>query len=110
MSETNTPISDVEAGDGRPVIVRSRDQGVMCGQFAGRVGSTVRLTNARQLWRWRAAQGGTLVDVAQFGVVGKDCKFSEANADVTVIGACAVIEATPAAVETIRAVKGGDWR
>lgn len=90
---------------GRKVIVRSRDAGVLYGEFAGNDGSTIHLTNARQLWKWCAAKGITLVDVATYGVKASDCKFSPAQATVTVFNACALISATADAAASIEAVK-----
>ncbi|MEO1027520.1 MAG: hypothetical protein AAFX02_00545 [Pseudomonadota bacterium] len=100
---------DKEDGDGRPVIVRSRDAGVLFGNFAGRVGSTVKLTNARQMWHWKAAQGGTLIDCALYGVDTDACKFSEATATVQVFNACTLLDCHLAAANSIEAVKGGQW-
>ena len=90
---------------GQKVIVRSRDAGVLYGEFAGNDGSTIHLTNARQLWKWSAAKGITLVDVATYGVKASDCKFSPAQATVTVFNACALISATADAAASIEAVK-----
>lgn len=103
---------DVEqvAADGRPVIVRSRDNGVMFGNYASNHGSTVSLTNAVQMWRWKAVKGGTLVDCAEFGVDKSGCKFSHGQAAVTIFGACALIDCSPKAAKSIMAVDGGDWQ
>ncbi len=101
--------ADTETGDGRAVIVRSRDAGVLFGNYAGRSGSTVKLTNARQMWRWKAKQGGTLIDCARHGVSEDGCKFSEAKGEVTIFSACAMIDCNQSAAESIEAVKGGDW-
>lgn len=95
---------------GRPVIVRSRDAGVLFGEYAGNDGANVHLTNARQMWQWRAAKGGTLVDCAAHGVKSDGCKFSHAQATVTVFNACALIDCTDSAASTIRAVEGGSWK
>lgn len=100
----------VFSGDGRPVIVRSRDAGVLFGEYAGNEGSTVHLRNARQLWKWFAAQGGTLIDVATHGVTVSECKFSPSQATVTVFNACALIDCTADAAASIRKVEGGSWR
>lgn len=90
-------------GDGRPVIVRSRDAGVQFGYLDGYEGSTVHLKNARQMWSWTAAEGGTLFDCATHGVKGG--KFSTACPAVTVIGACAIIDCTDKAVKTLESAK-----
>jgi len=95
--------------DGRVVIVRSRDQGVMYGNLQGINGSTVHLTNAVQMWRWKAKDGGTLVDCAVYGVDAKGCKFSTGAASVSMINACAVIDCEDAGAKSLQAVVGGDW-
>lgn len=94
----------------RPVIVRSSDAGVLFGDYAGNDGSTVYLINARQMWRWHAAKGGTLIDCAVAGVKSDICKFSPAQATVTVFNACALIDCTEEAAASIRAVGDGTWK
>ncbi|WP_332116034.1 DUF6948 domain-containing protein [Azorhizobium caulinodans] len=91
------------AGDGRPVIVRSRDAGVQFGYLDGYDGSTVYLKNARQMWSWTAAEGGTLLDCATHGV--KAGKFSTACSSIVVIGACAIIDCTGKAAKTLESAK-----
>lgn len=93
-------------GDGRSVIVRSRDAGVLFGDFAGNDGSTVHLKNARQLWQWFAAKGITLIDVATHGVNADKCKFSPSQATITIFNACALIDCTDDAAASIRKVGG----
>ena len=90
-------------GNGRPVIVRSRDAGVQFGYLDSYEGSTVHLKNARQMWAWTAAEGGTLLDCATHGV--KAGKFSTVCSAVTVIGACAIIDCTDKAVKTLESAK-----
>lgn len=87
----------------RPVIVRSRDAGVQFGYLDHYEGSTVYLKNARQMWSWTAAEGGTLLDCATHGV--KAGKFSSVASAVIVIGACAIIDCTDKAVKTLEAQK-----
>ena len=89
---------------GRKVIVRSRDAGVIYGEYAGNDGSTVHLRNGVQMWKWFAAKGISLLDVAAFGVRKSDCKFSTATATVTVFNACAMIDVTDVAASSIEAV------
>lgn len=88
-------------GTGRPVIVRSRDAGVQFGYLDHFEGSTVYLKNARQMWSWTAAKGGTLLDCASHGVKGG--KFSDVASAVIVIGACAIIDCAAEAVKTLEA-------
>lgn len=95
---------------GRNVIVRSRDAGVLFGEYAGNDGSTVHLKNAVQMWAWHAAKGGTLLDCATFGVKADKCKFSFAQAKVTVFNACALIDCTDVAASSLRSVEGGSWK
>lgn len=92
-------------GGGRAVIVRSRDAGVQFGYLSGYEGSTVHLKNARQMWSWMAAQGGTLLDCATHGV--KAGKFSGVASAVTVIGACAIIDVAPEAIKSLEDAKWG---
>ena len=89
---------------GRKVIVRSRDAGVIFGEYAGNDGSTVHLKNARQMWKWFAAKGISLIDVATYGVKKSECKFSTAAATVTVFNACAMIDVAGDAASSIEAV------
>lgn len=89
---------------GRKVIIRSKDAGVIYGEYAGNDGSTVTVKNARQLWKWFAAKGITLIDVATYGVRKSECKFSPAQATVTVFNACAMIDVTAEASASIEAV------
>ena len=92
-------------GGGRPVIVRSRDAGVLFGyldEYAAD-GSTVTVTNARQMWSWTAAEGGTLIDCAMHGV--KAGKFSSPSSRVIVINACAIIDCTDKAVKSLENAK-----
>lgn len=94
----------------RPVIVRSRDAGVLFGDYAGNDGSDVHLTNARQMWRWHAAKGGTLIDCAIHGVKAEKCRFSPSSATVTVFNACALIDCTEEAAASLRGVGDGEWK
>ena len=92
------------SGNGRYVIVRSRDAGVQFGKLDRYTeGGTVYLTDARQMWSWTAAEGGTLLDCATHGVKGG--KFSTVSPAVTVIGACAIIDCTEKAVKTLSEAK-----
>jgi hypothetical protein len=104
-SENAPPQPSGAPGNGRAVIVRSRDAGVQFGYLDRFEGSTVYLTKARQVWSWTAAEGGTLLDCATHGVKGG--KFSAAADAVIVIGACAIIDCTAKAVKTLESAKWG---
>lgn len=103
-------IAATEIGDGRVVIVRSRDAGVLYGEYQGREGANVRLTNAVQMWQWKAADGGgTLVDCATFGVNKTGSKFSNSSASVTVFNACTLIDCTDKAAKSLRSIEASKW-
>ena len=93
----------VPSSDERPVIVRSRDAGVQFGYLLGYEGYTVHLRDARQMWSWTAAEGGTLLDCATHGV--KAGKFSTVASHVTVIGACAIIDVSDKALKSLKDAK-----
>ena len=96
---------------GRPVIVRSRDAGVLFGEYQGSDGANIQLKNAVQMWSWTAAKGGTLLDCAIYGVIPSKCKFSVAStASVTVFNACAMIDCSEDGSSSIRKVEGGPWK
>jgi hypothetical protein len=103
MFANTAPAPTPVKGDERPVIVRSRDAGVLFGHLLGYEGSTVHLRDARQMWSWTAAEGGTLLDCATHGV--KDGKVSTPAKRVTVLGACAIIDCTDKAVKTLESAK-----
>lgn len=98
-SAPTSPDPDWAIGD--RVIVRSRDAGVLYGRFDGMDGSTIRLTEAIQMWKWFAAKGHTLIDVAAHGVDASKCKFSPSRGKVTVFNACALIAVEAAAAKSI---------
>jgi len=92
-------------GDERPVIVRSRDAGVQFGYLLGYAGREVHLRDARQMWQWKAAKGGTLLDCATHGVNVSNSKFSGPVSKVIVLEACAIIDCTAECVSSIGSVK-----
>lgn len=99
-----TPVAAASANsDQRPVIVRSRDAGCIYGYLLGYEGSTVHLRDARQMWSWTAAEGGTLLDCATHGVNAG--KFSATASRVTVIGACAIIDVSVKAIPSLESTK-----
>lgn len=103
--------SSVKYEVGRQVIVRSREQGCMFGSLQSIDGSTVTLLDAVQLWQWKAKKGGTLADVAEFGVKAEECKFSVAKADVIIINSCAVIYCTNVAADLLSNVESSEkWK
>ncbi len=86
-------------------IVRSREQGVMCGYVESVNGRTVRLQQARQMWRYDSRF--VLPDIAEFGVRNAtDCKFSTAMSQTaTMLEACGILTCTKKGAESLQAVK-----
>ena len=82
-------------------IVRSRDQGVMCGYVEKIEGSSVVMHEARQMWKWHSTF--VLVDLAEKGPRKEaSCKFSvAASQPLLVIGACAVMMCTQTAADAL---------
>lgn len=73
---------------GQFVLIRSRDSGVHSGTLVAVSGTSVRLKDARRLWRWRGAN--TLNEVAQNGVSADFTRLSEPTPDITILGACEI--------------------
>jgi hypothetical protein len=83
-------------------IVRSKDQGVMCGFVQSIEGRRVTLLHARQMWRWSSRF--VLPDIAEFGLTQKfDRKFSaEMSQPVDMLEACGVLYCTDTAMQSLR--------
>ena len=84
---------------GTYVVVRSRDQGCMCGEYAYHVGREVGLMNARQIYSW---SGGrlTLVDFAE--IPGEVRLSRVATGSVTMLEACGIIDCNADVEEFLR--------
>lgn len=88
------------------VIVRSREQGVMCGYLAGYEGRTVRLLSARQVWRYDSKF--VLPDLAEFGARDPNkCKLSApvTSGETIMLEACGIIPCTVKGAESLQALK-----
>ena len=85
------------------VIVRSRDAGAFAGNLKSRDGKEVTLANARRLWYWAGA-----ASLSQLAVSGtsrpQDCKFPVAVPSVTLTEAIEILDVTPEAETSIKAV------
>lgn len=82
------------------VIVRSQQQGVMCGELVSYQGREVQLKNARQIWRYDG--GLTCVDVARYGLK-KGSRLSTQAAGITVmLEACGIIYCTPEGAKSLQ--------
>ncbi|MDY3554791.1 TIGR02996 domain-containing protein [Gemmata sp. JC717] len=85
------------------VIVRSRDQGCVCGEYRGHHGREVVLGKARQIYSW---EGGRLT-LFDFAVVPGPCRLSrEAPGEVVMLEACGIIPTTPEVEAFLRAHPG----
>lgn len=89
---------------GEYAIVRSRDQGVMCGTVLDVDGRKVTLANARQMYRWRS--NFVLVELASYGPVGtKDQRYSAPSAHpVVFLEACGILPCTADARRKLEAI------
>jgi hypothetical protein len=99
MTQSELPQPAFTNGDDRKVIVRSREQGVVYGELVKYHGREVHVKNARQMWSWTAAKGGTLLDCANYGV--SKGKFSITQANLIMLEACAIIDVSPNAVASL---------
>lgn len=82
------------------VLVRSRDSGVWIGVLKSQDGDSVKLTDARKIWRWRGAN--TTSELALRGC-SKECSRVAEPVDVTVLGCCEVIDSNEDAFSAVNA-------
>jgi hypothetical protein len=89
--------------DPKYVIVRTYSAGVFAGTLNSRDGKEVVLSDARRLWYWAGA-----ASLSQLAVSGtsrpKDCKFPTAVSSVTLTEAIEILDVTPEAEASIKAV------
>ena len=85
-------------------IVRSRYQGVVCGYVESITGQTVKIHQARQMWRWDSTF--VLQDIANNGPRHADkCQFSEATEQpMYMLEACGVITCTEKGADALIAM------
>lgn len=90
--------------DKKYVIVRTYSAGVFAGNLESRNGQEVVLTDARRLWYWVGA-----ASLSQLAVAGtskpRECKFPVAVPRVELLQAIEIIDVTPEAEASIKAVK-----
>lgn len=89
------------------VIVRTYSAGVFAGEFESRSGQEVILKNARRLWYWAGA-----ASLSQMAVDGtsrpESCKFPCAVPRVELLQAIEILDVTPKAEASIKAVP--EWK
>jgi hypothetical protein len=88
---------------GKYVIVRTNSAGVFAGNLQSREGQEVVLTDARRLWYWAGA-----ASLSQLAVDGtskpQQCKFPVAVPRVELLQAIEILDVTPKAEASIKAV------
>lgn len=87
---------------GKKCIVRTHSAGVWFGVVAKKAGNEVIVENARQLWRWKAAESIALSGVAIHGVDASECKFPPPVPSVWL----EAIELIPASYVAIESIEG----
>lgn len=92
-------IKEAPKVDASYVIVRSRDQGVMCGYLEKIEGRQVTLREARQLWSWDG-KALCLPDISLHGIRGT-ARMSAATPVVIFLEACGVLPCTEAAAKSL---------
>ena len=89
------------------VIVRTYSAGVFAGSLESRTGREVVLRDARRIWYWSGA--ATLSQLAVDGTSDpENCKFPVAVDRVELLEAIEILDVTPEAEASIKAVKV--WR
>lgn len=85
-------------------IVRSRDQGVVCGYVRATAGRAVEVTEARQIHWWGGDLNGrliyTLFEMACHGA--GQARISEPVEEMLILDACGIIPCSPDATENLR--------
>ena len=92
---------------GKYVIVRCDRAGVFAGILSEREGQEITLTDCRRLWYWDGA-----ASISQLAVDGstkpRECKFTMAVEEITVLDAIEIIPCTDKAEKSIRGV--AEWK
>lgn len=88
---------------GRHVIARCSGAGVHAGVLSAVYGdgSSVILTNARRLWRWRAKDGVALSGVAMHGIIADDSIIDTKVPEIALMGVVELIPTTEEARKSI---------
>ena len=109
LGQTEATATELSPLIGKYVIVRSRDSGVHSGIFAYGKDRTVRLTESRRLWYWKAAKEHTLSAVSLYGM-GEGHKIASEVSQIEILDACEIIPCTPEAEKSIRGCASHDPR
>lgn len=88
---------------GKKVLARGEKSGVFYGTLAEQDGREVRLTNVRNVWRWRGAR--CLMDLARDGVSRpEECRFSVKLDEIVMTDCVQILPVSEKAVGIIEAV------
>jgi hypothetical protein len=105
LLDTNQPATQPTppAPKARYVIVRGDRSGVFCGVYTSEEGRTVELTECRHIWYWAGA--ANTAEMALTGVARPaECKFIGPVGRLRVLDAIEIIDCTPSAEASLRAV------
>jgi hypothetical protein len=80
------------------VVVRSQDQGCVCGEYQYHTGREVALRNARQIYSW-SGERLTLVD---FALIPGECRLSRVAEEIVMLEACGIISTTAEVEQFLR--------
>lgn len=94
------PASTLNSMLGQQVIVRTYSAGNWFGTLAEKAGNEVILSDARRMWKWRAAQSISLSACALYGVIAKDSKIVAPVPSVW-LEAIEIIPCSPLAITSI---------
>lgn len=89
---------------GRYCVVRARDASPHAGIVEDIDGRTVKMREARRLWRWRVLdkKGISLSEVAEYGIDAKEWSRVGVPTAVLIQDACEVIVCSASAEKTLR--------
>lgn len=92
---------------GHYCVVRARDASPHAGIIEAIDGRTVKMREARRLWRWRVIdrRGISLSEVAEYGIDAKEWSRVGAPKTTLIQDACEVILCSAKAEKTLRAIK-----
>lgn len=86
---------------GQKVIVRSYEAGVYFGTLEEKDGTEVRLSNARNIWKW---EGATCLSQAAVEGIASTSKVSVVVPEMIITGVCQIIPCSVKAIENIESI------
>lgn len=94
MFNTTAPAEPSTPHIGKQCIIRTYASGVHFGTVTAHHGRQVELGSARRLWRWHAAKGISLSDVAVHGITASKSKICTTVPTMTILDALEIIPAS----------------